>query len=476
MAKIELNAKLASASLLYIVENLKDVPAGTLSEKEQAYIQSKVEKDFDSASVNQYDKEVFILKVSKEHSPKNQELARRAGAKVTGLVNASKGTAIEIKDLSTNESYAIATAEGMALTNYQFLKYFKDADKKQNSLATISLVSTTLATQEVEDLIAVVEANVWAKDMVNEPLSFLTATELANQIVLKTEPLGVKVEVLDQLKIETLKMGGLLAVNKGSVDPATFTIMEWKPKNARNTKPVVLVGKGVVYDTGGLSLKPTANSMDYMKSDMGGAAAMAGTIYAAAKSKLPVYIVGLIPATDNRPGGNAYTPGDVVKMHNGLTVEVLNTDDEGRMILGDALSYAKKYNPALVIDAATLTGAAVAALGPEASAIMGTAGEETMTALKTAGFATHERVVEFPFYEEYSEFIKSDIADLKNVGGPYAGTITAGKFLENFTDYPWIHTDIAPTAWSKAAKDYTPKGATASGVRLFFEFLKNYEK
>lgn len=476
MAKIELNAKLASASLLYIVENLKDVPAGTLSEKEQAYIQSKVEKDFDSASVNQYDKEVFILKVSKEHSPKNQELARRAGAKVTGLVNASKATAIEIKDLSTNESYAIATAEGMALTNYQFLKYFKDADKKQNSLATISLVSTTLATQEVEDLIAVVEANAWAKDMVNEPLSFLTATELANQIVLKTEPLGVKVEVLDQLKIETLKMGGLLAVNKGSVDPATFTIMEWKPKNARNTKPVVLVGKGVVYDTGGLSLKPTANSMDYMKSDMGGAAAMAGTIYAAAKSKLPVYIVGLIPATDNRPGGNAYTPGDVVKMHNGLTVEVLNTDAEGRMILGDALSYAKKYNPALVIDAATLTGAAVAALGPEASAIMGTAGEETMTALKTAGFATHERVVEFPFYEEYSEFIKSDIADLKNVGGPYAGTITAGKFLENFTDYPWIHTDIAPTAWSKAAKDYTPKGATASGVRLFFEFLKNYEK
>ena len=164
------------------------------------------------------------------------------------------------------------------------------------------------------------------------------------------------------------------------------------------------------------------------------------------------------------------------KMHNGLTVEVLNTDAEGRMVLADALSYAKRYDPALVIDAATLTGAAVAALGPEASAIMGTAGEETMSALKTAGFASHERVVEFPFFDEYAEFIKSDIADLKNIGGPYAGTITAGKFLENFTDYPWVHTDIAPTAWSKSAQNYISKGATASGVRLFFEFLKNYEK
>lgn len=476
MAKIELNGKLEAASLLYIIENISDIPSGVLSNKEEAYIETKTKKDFDVASVNQYDKEIVVLKVTDEQSDKNQEKARKAGAKITSLLNTSKLASLEVNDLSSNESYVIATAEGIVLANYQFLKYFKDADEKQNSLKTINIVSKSIEIQKVEDLKAGVEGNAWAKDLVNEPLSFLTATELANQIVEKTEPLGVKVDVLDQIKIETLKMGGLLAVNKGSVDPATFTIMEWKPENARNSKPIVLVGKGIVYDTGGLSLKPTANSMDFMKSDMGGAAAMAGTIYATAKAKLPVHVIGLIPATDNRPGGNAYAPGDIIKMHNGLTVEVLNTDAEGRMVLADALSYAKRYDPELVIDAATLTGAAVAALGPEASAIMGTAGEETMSALKTAGFASHERVVEFPFFDEYAEFIKSDIADLKNIGGPYAGTITAGKFLENFTDYPWVHTDIAPTAWSKSAQNYISKGATASGVRLFFEFLKKYEK
>lgn len=476
MATIQLSTKIETTSIIYIIEEVKHLPNEVFSNKEIEYITSKTEKHFDFCSINQYDKEFIVIKVVKEHSNQNQEKARKAGAKIIGLLNTSKSSAVSISDLSTGENYAIAIAEGMTLANYQFLKYFKDANKKLNSLQSINIVSKSIEAQKIEELIAGVEASAWAKDLVNEPLSFLTASELANQIVEKTTKVGVKVEVLDQLKIETLKMGGLLAVNKGSLDPATFTIMEWKPENARNSKPVVLVGKGIVYDTGGLSLKPTKNSMDFMKSDMGGAAAMAGAIYAIAKSKIPVHVVGLIPATDNRPSGNAYAPGDVIKMHNGLTVEVLNTDAEGRMILADALSYAKKYNPELVIDAATLTGAAVAALGPEASAIMGTANEETMASLKEAGFASHERVVEFPFFEEYGEYLKSDIADLKNVGGPYAGTITAGKFLENFTDYPWIHTDIAPTAWSTSSKDYVSKGATGSGVRLFFEFLKNYKK
>jgi leucyl aminopeptidase len=417
-----------------------------------------------------------VLKVINDASSQNLEKSRKAGAKILTILNGAKISALQVSEINVSGSFSLAVVEGMVLSNYQFLKYFKDADKKRNSLAAINLQSESLTPQDVLELTAGLEANSWAKDMVNEPLSFLTASELANQIVEKTEPLGVKVEVLDQIKIETLKMGGLLAVNKGSLDPATFTIMEWKPENARNSKPIVLVGKGIVYDTGGLSLKPTANSMDFMKSDMGGAAAMSGAIYAIAKANIPVHVVGLIPATDNRPSGNAYAPGDVINMHNGFTVEVLNTDAEGRMVMADALSYAKKYDPELVIDAATLTGAAVAALGPEASAIMGTAGDSVMSDLKTAGFNTYERVVEFPFFEEYGEYLKSDIADLKNIGGPLAGTITAGKFLENFTDYPWVHVDIAPTAWSKAAKNYTSKGATASGVRLFFDFIKNYAK
>jgi leucyl aminopeptidase len=250
--------------------------------------------------------------------------------------------------------------------------------------------------------------------------------------------------------------------------------MEWKPKSAKNKKPIILVGKGVVYDTGGLSLKPTANSMDIMKCDMGGAAAVSCAIYAIAKAKIPIHIVGLVPATDNRPGGNAYAPGDVVTMFDGTTVEVLNTDAEGRMILADALAYAKKYKPELVIDAATLTGSAMRAIGSYGSVVMGTASETAFNKLEESGENTYERTVRFPFWDEYGEEIKSPIADIKNLGGASAGAITAGKFLEHFTDYPWIHVDIAGPAWADSDSGYLSKGGTGTGVRLFFDFVKNY--
>jgi leucyl aminopeptidase len=268
-------------------------------------------------------------------------------------------------------------------------------------------------------------------------------------------------------------MGGLLAVNKGSVDPPTFSILEWKPKKAKNKKPVVLVGKGVVYDTGGLSLKPTANSMDLMKSDMAGAAMMAGVVSAAAQANLNVHIIALIPASDNRPGGNAYAPGDIITMFDGTTVEVLNTDAEGRLLLADALSYAKKYDPALVMDAATLTGAAVRAIGTFASAIMGTADKKVITQLEASGEETYERVVPFPLWADYGKEMKSPIADLNNLGSGLAGQITAGKFLEHFTDYPWVHIDIAGPSFLPGANTYRPKGASGVGVRLLFDFLKN---
>lgn len=266
-------------------------------------------------------------------------------------------------------------------------------------------------------------------------------------------------------------MGGLLAVNKGSKTPPTFTIMEYKPAKAVNKKPLVFVGKGVVYDTGGLSLKPTA-SMDTMKCDMAGAAAVAGGILAIARMKLPVHVVALIPATDNRPGEIAYTPGDVIHMYDGKTVEVLNTDAEGRMILADALAYAKKYNPELVLDFATLTGAAAAAIGAYGIVCMGTANEDTKSALKNAGTEVHERLVEFPFWDDYANLIKSDIADMKNIGGPVAGAITAGKFLEKFTDYPWMHFDIAGPAFISSPEAYKPKGGTGVGVRLLVAYAQ----
>jgi leucyl aminopeptidase len=211
-----------------------------------------------------------------------------------------------------------------------------------------------------------------------------------------------------------------------------------------------------------------------MKSDMAGAAAVIGAICLAAKQKLKLHIVALVPATDNRPGMNAYTPGDVITMFNGTTVEVLNTDAEGRMILADALSYSEKYNPELVIDAATLTGAAVRAIGTHAAIVMGNAKDEVFNQLEKAGVQTHERVVRFPFWDEYKEDMKSKIADLKNIGGPNGGMISAGKFLETFVKAPYVHMDVAGPTWLDAKENYKGISGTGYGVRLLYQFLKNY--
>ncbi|MGL5262729.1 MAG: leucyl aminopeptidase family protein, partial [Bacteroides sp.] len=267
---------------------------------------------------------------------------------------------------------SLALAEGFMLSNYQFLKYFKDKAEKAYALKELKLCSDVEAAR-VSQLNHVIQAVYWARDMVNEPVCYLTAEKLAEEMQRLGQETNIKVTVFDKAKIEELKMGGLLAVNRGSVLPPTFTVMEYKPENPVNKKPIVLVGKGLVFDTGGLSLKPTQGSMDSMKSDMGGAACMIGAIYAAALNKLDVHIISLIPSTDNRPGQNAYTPGDIITMFDGTTIEVMNTDAEGRMILADAIAYADKYDPEVIIDAATLTGAALVVAGNQAACIMGNA-------------------------------------------------------------------------------------------------------
>jgi leucyl aminopeptidase len=311
---------------------------------------------------------------------------------------------------------------------------------------------------------------------VNEPLNALGATDLAKAIELMGEEAGFKVTVFNKARIEKEEMGGILAVNRGSIDPPTFTVMEYKPKKTLNKKPIVLVGKGVVYDTGGLSLKPTPNSMDRMKSDMSGAALVSAAMYMVAKLGLPLHVVALVPATDNRPGENAYTPGDVIKMMSGTTVEVLNTDAEGRMLLADALHYAKRYKPEIVMDFATLTGAASAAVGEHGIVCMGTASDEVKKALTESGLRQYERLVEYPLWDEYGEQIKSDIADLKNVGGATGGAITAGKFLQHFTDYPWMHFDIAGVSFATSKKGYLPVGGTAYGLRMVVDYLSHLGK
>jgi leucyl aminopeptidase len=370
------------------------------------------------------------------------------------------------------ESAVLPLAEGVILSNYQFLKYCSDRNEQVFKLSTLQFPQE-VSSKTISELENSCKVVYWSRDMVNEPVSYLTAEKLSEEIVEAGINAGFSVNVLEKSQIEALKMGGLLGVNRGSMDPPTFTIATYCHPEAVNEKPIVLVGKGVVYDTGGLSLKPTPGSMDCMKSDMAGAAAVAGAIYLAALQQLKINLVVLIPATDNRPGMDAYTPGDILTMHNGSTVEVLNTDAEGRLILADALAYSAKYDPEIVIDAATLTGAAVRAIGTHASVIMGNAADSYFNELEKAGNAVHERVVRFPFWDEYLTEMKSPIADLKNIGSGNAGMITAGKFLEHFVKAPYIHMDVAGPTWLDAKDSYRSKGGTGAGVRLLYQFLKN---
>ncbi len=415
---------------------------------------------------------VMIVKKSEDNF-RTQEDSRLAAAEMLDVLEQYKISSATIINHSSLKITA-SVAEGLVLGNYQFLKYFNDKKGKTNALKEIKVHSSGMTKSKFDRLHHSLFATCKTRDLVNEPHSYMNAPNYSKEIKELSKVCGFKVKVLDKKKIEKLGMGGLLAVNQGSELPPTFNIMEWLPKNAKNKKPIVLVGKGVMFDTGGVSLKPTKNSMDFMKCDMAGSALVTGVMVAVAKAKLPLKVVALVAATDNRPGKDAYLPGDVVKMYSGKTVEVLNTDAEGRMTLADALHYAKQYEPELVMDFATLTGAAAYCFGPEGIPYMGNADSKIKYKLERSGNEVHERLVEMPMWKEYGETIKSDIADIKNLGGPYAGHITAGKFLEHFTDYPWLHFDIAGPAYLHSKSGYRTKEGTGVGVRLIYNFLQKY--
>ncbi|MGQ0828127.1 MAG: leucyl aminopeptidase family protein [Bacteroidota bacterium] len=444
-----------------------------LSKPEIEFIKNEIQREKFFIAINQFNRWVFIqlLDIKKEKYL-TWETLRKAASTIHTCIVENKISTIVIIDSNNKPVEALAFTEGLALSNYQFLKYRKEKNKEEHSLKNIVVISKNTQAQ-LNELSIVVDANFIARTLVNEPVNFLTAVQLSKEFQKLGKEAGFSVNVFDKAKITSLKMGGLLAVNRGSIDPPTFTIMEYKPGNAKNKQPIVLIGKGVVYDTGGVSLKPTPNSMDMMKCDMAGSAAVAATVYAIAKAKLKVHVIALVPATDNRPGENAYVPGDVITMYNGLTVEMLNADAEGRMILADALAYAQQYKPKLVIDLATLTGAAMAAIGTSGIVAMGTVDERTKNKLKQSGNNVYERLAEMPFWDDYDDAIKSDIADMKNLGGPYAGSITAGKFLARYINYPWFHFDIAGPAFITTKDHYRGKGGTGVGVRLLFDYLKN---
>jgi leucyl aminopeptidase len=441
------------------------------SDREQAYLRSQLEEGSKLTHINQYDRQLyFVVPDEKKTGPSRLEAIRKTGNELYQLIKKQSVRNLQvISDLAGTDEL-LALTEGILLSSYSFQKY--KSEKKGSKLESVHLQGKGLTESVVRELLQVLEGTFLARDLVNEPVIYLTAEQLGNEIIEFGKEAGFKVEVLGKSRIESLKMGGLLAVNIGAPNPPTFSILEYKPGNPVNSQPYVLIGKGVVYDTGGLSLKPTPNSMDEMKCDMAGAAAVVGAMYAVAKNGLPLHVVGLIPATENRPDGNAITPGDVITMYSGKTVEVLNTDAEGRLILADALCYATKYNPALVIDLATLTGSAARAIGKEGIVYMGTAPREEKEALEKSGYHVHERLVEFPLWEEYDSYLESAIADIKNIGGAEAGAITAGKFLEHFVEFPWLHLDIAAGAFLSGADSYRGKHGTGIGVRLLYHFLK----
>jgi leucyl aminopeptidase len=305
-----------------------------------------------------------------------------------------------------------------------------------------------------------------ARDLANLPGNICTPTYLAEEAEkLAKHHKKLKAKILDESELEELGMGSFLSVSRGSRQPAKLIVLEYHGAPAK-TKPYVLVGKGLTFDAGGISLKPAAN-MDEMKYDMCGGASVIATLGVVAELGLPLNVVGLVPASENLPDGNANKPGDIVTSMSGLTIEILNTDAEGRLILCDTLTYAKRYDPAAVIDVATLTGACIVALGRHPSAIL--SNDDTLcTALTSAGETAWDRVWRLPLWDEYQEQLKSNFADIANIGGPDGGTITAACFLSRFAkDFKWAHVDIAGTAW----KSGTDKGATGRPVPLLSQYL-----
>jgi leucyl aminopeptidase len=471
------NAYPTDVNIIYLVEKDYDFAATSLSAEEIGFVKKEFANKATQVLINRYTYLAVVQSFDGSKKPSQiKENLRKGGNTACHHLQKQKATKVVVADLVGKADLTLALTEGLALGNYQFIKYFKDANEKASTLKDVTVVSKVVSDADIVALTNQVEAVFAARDLVNEPASLLTSVKLAEEIVKMGKEAGFTVEVFDKTKIESLRMGGVLAVNQGSTQPPTFSVLEWKPANATNAKPIVLVGKGVVYDTGGYSLKPTHNSMDYMKCDMAGAAAVAGVLYNIAKNKLPVHVIGLVPSTDNRLSADAYSPGDIITISDGTTVEVLNTDAEGRLILADALCYAKKLKPELVFTIATLTGAAHRAIGTQGMVGMGNIDDKVVAALVEAGNDVHERIAVFPFWEEYGECIKSDVADLQNIGGDLAGAITAGKFLEYFTDYPYFHLDIAGVAFLKKSDSYRGLGATASGVRLLYRFLSDYGK
>ncbi len=410
------------------------------------------------------------------------ETVRRSAAKLL-----SQGKALQHKTLrldldSLLEKFSIdeiagAAVEGARLSDYRFDKY-KSKPNGAGAVEELELISKKeKQAKEIRKAISTAEVIsagvIFTRNLANEPPNVMTPAALAKAAQDMARKNNLKCRILYKPEISRLKMGGVLAVCQGSANLPHFVILENRVKSS--SKPIVLVGKGVTFDSGGISIKPS-NDMDKMKFDMCGAAAVMGAMKVIANLKLPVKVVALAPLAENMSGCNAQRPGDIIKCLNGKTVEVLNTDAEGRLILADALSFAARYKPKALIDIATLTGSCAATFADVATGLLGT-DPALLHRIKAAGQKTGERCWELPLWDDYADFIKATYADVQNIGKKYAGAITATMFLKEFADHTpaWAHLDIAGTAWNEnGAKPLSPIGATGVGVRLLVETVKSF--
>jgi leucyl aminopeptidase len=418
---------------------------------------------------------ILLVGLGKRRSLDGRRIREATGQAVRHLTGLGLGRfAVLTHWEGTGGRFVRPAAEGALLGGYVFSRYKTGKEVRRCAEAASFPCRTPGEERRLANVLAEVGiegAAVWrARDLVTLPGNVATPAWLTARAVEEAAERGIACRVLGSAELAAQQMNGILAVAAGSRQEPAFIVLEYRGAPA-GVRPVVLVGKGITFDSGGISLKPR-EGMERMKSDMAGAAAVMETVMAAAELGLAVNVVGLVPVAENMPDGGAYKPGDVITTMAGKTVEIVNTDAEGRLLLGDALHYARRYRPAWLVDVGTLTGACLVALGFEATGLM-SRDDELANRLHEAGEATGERVWRLPLWDEYGSHMESDIAALKNAGGPTAGTVTAGWYLGQFAaGMRWAHLDIAGTAWEEKGRNHLPKGATGVGVRLLLEFLR----
>ena len=422
---------------------------------------------------------VLLVGLGERHDLTAEKMREAAGNAALAIRDMGLSTAaIPIPIEATPEMIQAAT-EGSLLALYQFNEHktITDDDKKKK-LESLTFLA------ENEQIKATIETAVWrgktiangtrlARDLSNQPANYLTPTQLAEQAQTVAGVIGLGCEIFDKATLEEKGFRTLLAVAQGSVEEPRFIILEYTPDGEGKPDTVVLVGKGITFDTGGISIKG-GKGMHEMKHDMSGAAAVIGAMQAIGQLKPNVRVIGVIAASENMPSGTAVKPGDVVTSYGGKTIEILNTDAEGRLVLADVFGWVAQYNPKGVVDLATLTGAVIACLGHIAAGAMGT-DQELMSKVESAAVKTHERVWELPLWDDYDEGVKSKVADVQNIGDGTAGAIAGGAFLKKFAEgYPWVHLDIAGTAWGMKGSSYIPEGASGYGVRLLVQLIEDW--